>query len=301
MSFLRHDETSRLEHLIHVEDGHLVLSRCQFTAPGSSADFAGDLIAFRSLSTQPFPVDPSRPLFATQVDRPVCRLDESILITGGIALKAELGKGMVALTECAIAAGVTGVELLPSKVSRRRFEADLVMDHCTLTSERSIVRIGPWRGLPPGPDRPWLITSRNCAFLAMYDRKTRETVLLRADADALARGTVSWQASDDAADVDFFTAAGEGPPLPNRPRDLQLQWIHFWGYSHMNGRMTGPRGAGSAPSVRFWEKLRPGRVEPVDLLLNPDYHPDRERLNVGADLGWLGITPRVSRFGRPRN
>ncbi len=95
---------------------------------------------------------------------------------------------MVALTECAIAAGVTGVELLPSKVSRHRFEADLVMDHCTMTSERSIVRIGPWLGLPPGPDRPWLITSRNCAFLAMYDRKTRETVLLRADADALAAG-----------------------------------------------------------------------------------------------------------------
>ena len=99
-----------------------------------------------------------------------------------------------------------------------------------MTSERSIVRLGPWLGLPPGPDRPWLITSRNCAFLAMYDRKTRETVLLRADADALARGTVSWQASDDAVDVDFFTAAGDGLPSPNRPRDLQLQWIHFWGY-----------------------------------------------------------------------
>ena len=43
---LRHEETSRLEHLIHVEDGHLVLSRCQFIAQGSSADFPGDLIAF---------------------------------------------------------------------------------------------------------------------------------------------------------------------------------------------------------------------------------------------------------------
>ncbi len=66
----------------------------------------------------------------------------------------------------------------------------------------------------------------------------------------------------------------------------------------MNGRITGPRGAGSAPSVRFLDKLRPGRVEPVDLLLNPDYHPDRDTLNVGADLGWLGITPRVNRYGK---
>ena len=33
---LRHEPTARLEHLIHVEDGHLVLSRCQLTAAGVS-------------------------------------------------------------------------------------------------------------------------------------------------------------------------------------------------------------------------------------------------------------------------
>jgi eukaryotic-like serine/threonine-protein kinase len=296
---LRHQEAPQLQHLIHVEDGHLVLSRCQLTATGAAGDDAGNLIAFRSPSTQPYPANASLSLFSSYVDRPICRLDESILITGGIALKAELGKGLVALTQCAIAAGITGVALLPSKVSRRRFEADLVMDHCTLTAERSIIRVGPWNGLPPGPDRPWLITSRSCAFLAMYDRRTRETVLLRGDSDALARGTVSWQATDDAVDVDFFTAAGDGPPAPGRPRDVQVQWIHFWGYNHIHGRLTGPRGAGSPPSVRFWDRLHPGRIEPVDLLLNPDYHPDRDRLNVGADLGRLGITPRVTRYGRP--
>jgi eukaryotic-like serine/threonine-protein kinase len=286
--------------LIHVEDGHLVLSRCQFTAPGHSTNFAGDLIAFRSPWTKAYPVDPSRPIFATQVDRPVCRLHQSVLITGGIALQAELGKGTVALTECAIAAGDIGVDLLPSKVSRQRFEADLVMDHCTMTSERSIVRIGPWLG-SQGPDRPWLITSRHCAFLAMYDRKIRETVLLRADADALARGTVFWQAGDDAADVDFFTAAGEGAPSPSRTRDVQLQWVHFWGLSHMSGHMTGPRGTGSTPSVQFRKKLRPGRIEPVDLRLNPDYHPDPGRLDVGANLGWLGNTLEGIRSGGQRN
>jgi eukaryotic-like serine/threonine-protein kinase len=298
---LRHNETSRLEHLIHVEDGDLVMSRCQITAPGSTADFAGDLIAFRSLSTQPYSTDPGREIFSTRVNRPVCRLHESVLITSGIALRAELGRGLVALTECAIAGGETGVELVPSRVSSRRFDVDLVMDHCTLTAEQPVVRLGPWLGSLKGPDRPWLITSRNCAFLAMYERKTRETVLLRADADALARGTVSWQATDDAVDVDYFTAVGTGLPSPNRPRDLHLQWVHFWGYRHMNGRITGPRGTGSQPSVRFFDRLRPGRVEPVDLLLNRDYHPDRDTLNVGADLGWLGLTPRVNRSGRQRN
>ena len=118
----------------------------------------------------------------------------------------------MALTECAIAAGVTGVELVPSEgfaatIRSRPGDGSLHDDLGAIDCPA-----GALAGLPPGPDRPWLITSRNCAFLAMYDRKTRETVLLRADADALARGTVSWQASDDAVDVDFFTAAGEGLP-----------------------------------------------------------------------------------------
>jgi serine/threonine-protein kinase len=104
-------------------------------------------------------------------------------------------------------------------------------------------------------------------------------VLLRADADALARGTVFWQESEDLVDTDFFNAAGEGPPTHNsRPRELQHQWIDFWGPDHIK-RVSGPRGL----RVRFKGKLRPGRVEPADLILDPDYHPGRDRLTVGAD------------------
>jgi eukaryotic-like serine/threonine-protein kinase len=234
-------------------------------------------------------------LFSSPVDRPVCRMHESVLITGGTALKAELGRGLLALTQCAVAAGANAIELLPSRVSRQRFEADLVLDRCTMASERSVIRLGPWPGLAPGPDRPWLITSQSCAFVAAYDRKSKETVLLRADADALARGTISWQARDDAVDVDFFIAATDAPLPTNPRRDLQLQWMRFWGEPHMAGHMTGPRG-GSAPSVRLWERLRPGRVEPFDLILNPD----RGILNVGADLGWIGPKPRTVRPVRAR-
>ncbi|HEX3448342.1 MAG TPA: hypothetical protein VHS97_08820 [Isosphaeraceae bacterium] len=121
--------------------------------------------------------------------------------------------------------------------------------------------------------------------------------MLRSDADALARGTVSWQARDDAIDVDSFIAAPDSPLPSNRSRDLRLQWIHFWGRAHMNGLMTGPRGASSVASVQFWEKLRPGRIEPVDLILKPD----RDVLNVGADLGWLGRKPRNARSLRVRS
>src|SRR5262249_4209384 len=161
---LRHDVSTRLDHLIHVEDANLVLSRCQITAPAASGDFAGDLIAFRSVTTRPMPGDPVRPLFSEAVDQAVCRITDCVLITGGTALQGELGRGIVVLSQSAVASGASAIELIPSKVARHRFEANLFLDHCTMTSERSIVRLGPWPGRAPGPDRPWLVTSRSCAF-----------------------------------------------------------------------------------------------------------------------------------------
>jgi serine/threonine-protein kinase len=294
---LYHAPDSRLENLISIEDAHLVLSHCQLAVPPSLGNVRGGLIAFRAATTEPRPTDLVPPLFTVPVDRPVCRLIDSILIGNGTALRAELGRGLIALRQCAVAGGDAALELVPSRVSRSRFEVDLCLDQCTIVSERSIVRLGPWPGPPYGPDRPWLVTTRDCAFLAVSERRARgETVLLRADADALARGTLFWQAVNDAADVDLFTAAGDAPIPQNRGRDVQLLWwTHFWGLNHMS-RITG-RGAGGAPSVAFWSRPRPGRIEPADLMLDPSYHPDRPRLTVGADLGRQGIVPRAARSG----
>ena len=161
-----HEKTARLEHL----------DSCRGRAPGSLELPAHrlrafprtrreTLIAFRSASTQPRPPTLDEPLFSFAIDRPVCRLVDCVLITGGRALQAELGRGLVALSQCAVAAGGTAIELKPANVARHRFDADLVLDRCTLTSERTIVACVRWPGLAPGPDRPWLITSRNCAFL----------------------------------------------------------------------------------------------------------------------------------------
>ena len=56
--------------------------------------------------------------------------------------------------------------------------------------------------------------------------------------------------------------------------------------------ITGPRAGTNLPSVRLLDPPRPGRVEPADLILDPGYHPGRPRLDVGADLFGLGITPK---------
>jgi eukaryotic-like serine/threonine-protein kinase len=289
---LRHEKTAGLNHLIHVKDGHLVLTNCQLTA-GMSTASGGDLIAFRAASTQPRPLELDPPLFSFSIERPVCRLAGCVLITGGSALQAELGHGLVALSQCAVAAGGPAIELEPANVARRRFVADLVLDHCTITAERAIVRAGAWPGQAPGPDRHWLITSRNCAFLGLSGRTTRETVLLRCDGDALADGSVFWQAEDDAAEVDWFMSAGDAPPPANRARDVQQQWVQFWGHNHM-GRVSGPR-TGRGPSVRFRDRVRPGQeIGLADLILDAAHHPDRPELSVGADAARLGIVPAAA-------
>ncbi len=300
---LRSEESAHYDQLIHVQDGHLIVSQCQLIGRKSAGNFVGDLIGFRAVTTERKSSEFSQLIFTGIIDRPVCRIVDSTLITDGTALKSEVGRGLIALNQCAVAAGIAAIELNPAKVARARFDVDLWVDHCTLISDRTIVRLGAWPGLSPGPDRPCLITTRNCAFLAMSDRRPRETVLLRSDADALARGTVFWQGSDDVIDLDLFIAAGEGEPSSNgRPRDIQHQWVDFWGANHIK-RVSGPgpRGTGKGPWVRFRTKLRPGRVEPVDLILDPDYHPGSDRLTVGAFLQRQGFTPSTARTGRDRS
>ena len=289
---LHHDPDSRLENLISAEDAHLVLSHCQLTVPPSSG-VTGGLIAFRATTTEPKPTDPRHPVFNLFVDRPVCRIADSILVANGTALRMELARGMVAMTQCAVAGGEVALELLPAGVARQRFEVDLLLEQSTIVSERTIIRLGSWPGLPPGPDRPWLISSSYCAFLTLSDRRVRdrEGVLLRTEADSLAGGTLFWQATNDVHVLYLVTAASDTPAPHNRLRD---SWYQFWSSNHMS-RVAGPRGTDRKPSVQFRDWPRPGRIEPADLILNPDYHPDRAELDVGANLDRQAILPRIAR------
>jgi serine/threonine-protein kinase len=283
------DASARPKALVRVEGGHLVLDRCRLLSPGVAEDGGGGLIAFRAPGSRPLPAGAGP--FATPVDRPVCRLTDCVLITGGVALSAEVGRGLVALTQCALAAGRSALELRPSKVARARFEADLVLDHCTLASSRDFVRLGRWDGSAPGPDRPWLVASRDSAFVSYFTGAPRDAVLLRADTGSLAHGSLFWQGHNDAYDVPHFTAGGDAPPAPNSRSDLQHQWVDLWGPNHIR-RATGHGKGSTTPSVRFLERLRPGDVAPDDLVLdpNPAHLRDRKTLDLGADPRRLGLT-----------
>jgi serine/threonine protein kinase len=296
---LSRDGSRNLKRLVLVQGGHLVLARCRLTAPGSVETDGGGLIAFNSPGTGPVKsVGGSTWPFDTPVDRPTCRVIEGILSTGGEVFSSELGRGLLAFNECAVVSGSSAFTLQPGRVARGRLEADLLLDHCTVTSERAFVTLGPWRGSDPGPDRPWLVSTSNCAFFGLYDRPDQESVLLRADPGGLAHGALFWQSHRDALEVPTFLAATDAPlPAAHRP-DVRLHWQNLWGDTHAR-EVTGPRLVGGQPGARPVGRLKPGSVEPGDLAIDPDSPSGRRAPAVGVDLSRLGITPSP-RPGRRR-
>jgi serine/threonine-protein kinase len=274
------EDECRLESLIHVDDGFLVLVRCELTGPQGAKPPTTRLITYRAATTRPRPVESE--LFTIPWDRPACALSDCILITGGAGIEAEVGLGFVGLSKCIVAARGDAIRLAPAKVARDRFMADLRIERSTIASGAAVVRMKAWPGAEPGPDRPWLISSSDTAYLDLH---TRESVLLRADVEAFAQGQVFCQQANDAVEVFAFAEAGEGPP-PNRVRDVVTQWINFWGSNHMRG-VTGPRPGSSSATVRFLERPRGGRIEPDDLRLDRNHSPGRSSLSIGAPMELL--------------
>lgn len=288
------DARADLRQVVRVEQGSLNLVNCRFLAPGSVETGGGGLLEFVSRGSQPMPG-------GSENDGPKARLVDCVLISGGDALTANLGRGIVSLTNCAIASGSSAIVLRPQQVARDRFAADLWLDHCTIVSEADLVRLETWPGHPDGPDRPWLVASRNCAFLDPFDRGRNPsmTVLLRAAPDSLSRGALIWQSSDDAYDLSNFLAGGWALPRPVSFPDVGKLWVDLWGPSHIQGAREGQSG------VRLLNGLlTPGEVAPGDLILRPANPRERGPADSGADLERLGISGRQAigpgRLGMPR-
>lgn len=275
---------------VRVVEGALWMSRCVLRHSGTASQRGAALVRFVATSTRPLsaassPGSPAGPL-------PAAVIQDSVLIGGERALVAEIGCGLVALRNTAVAADGIALELLPVKVASDRFRADLQLDRCTLAAGRGLVALGAWTGSDRGPSRPWLVSSESTVFLDGFDHAGEayrdRSVLLLADAGAIARGVLAWQSQGDTLDVvHFLGESGAALPSNSRP-DVSRDWVDLWGEAHV-ARVAGP-GRGSAPvlvRLHGGAKVRPGLVKPGDLALESTGIRRGRKPEVGADLLWL--------------
>ena len=285
---------TRPRHWVLVEDGLLGLRHCRFRdpAPGGPANAnVGSAIAFVARGSTPIP--PRVGPLEQATDRPTARLKNCLIWTAAEAISAEVGRGVVDLENCLVISGGPAFALLPSDVPRDRFAADLVLDRCTVAVDHTAVLLGPLAGSPTGPARPWLVSTRRCAF-PRTQVAGQGGALLQVDPDAMARGTLLWQSSADIYDVPHFLAA-TGPQLANFPSaDLKKQWTDLWGQEHTKlDQGPNPRRNESVLRYKDKEKPKPGKVVPASLEL------DKAFKDVGVDFKDLPGAPRADPAARP--
>jgi serine/threonine-protein kinase len=279
------DGSNRPLHWVLAEDSLLALRHCRFREPGGPSATVGPLIAFVARSARPIP-ERTGP-FASATNRPTARLKNCLIWTGGEALAVEVGRGVVDLENCLIISGGSAISLLPQKVPNNRFEADLVLERCTIAVDKSSIHLGAWPGDPAGPSRPWLVSTKRCVF--PKTQTSQAGALLQVDVDAMCRGALFWQSYADIYDLGRFLAPVGTQPANLPPADLKKQWIDLWGIQHTRTDQ-GPNPRRNEQILRYKdkEKPKPGKVLPGALELDPKSHKEE-----GVDFGLLPPSPKA--------
>ena len=262
------DGVTRPLNWIRSEDGILGLRHCRFRDPGGPDPAVGPMIAFVARGTAP--IAPRFGPLAQATDRPSAVLRNCLLWTGADAILADVGRGVVDLENCLVIAGPAAFTLQPGNAAADRFEADLVLQRCTVADDKSGILLKPWPGpMTRSPDRPWLVTTKSCVF----PKTQRDPAggLLAVDPDTFARGVLFWQSFGDAYEVGRFLASTGPQPQGGQPgADLKKQWIDLWGGEHTRSD-RGPDPRHNDRVLRYKDKdhPRPGRSFPLALELDP--------------------------------
>jgi eukaryotic-like serine/threonine-protein kinase len=281
------EKATRPKNWVLSEDGILAIRHCWFREPntGGSAPATGPVVSFVAKGTAP--IAPRVGPLVKETDRPTARLKDCLIWTTGEAVSAEVGRGVIDLENCMVISGGPAFTLLPRDVARDMFEADLVLDRCTIAVDKTAVLLGPLTGVPLGPSRPWLVSTRRCAF-PRTQAERGAGALLQVDPDAMARGLLFWQSSFDAYDS-LRLLASTGPQPANIPSaDVKKQWIDIWGAEHAKGDQ-GPIAGRNETVLRYKDrdKPKPGKVVPSALEV------DKEVTDHGVDFKDIPTVTKV--------
>jgi len=222
------DGVIRTQHWLSLDGSLLALRRCRYRDIGASNESAGAAIAFEARKTHPIPERSGG--FRSATNRPIASLKNCWIGTTSDAILAEVGRGIVQLENCLIQAGTAAIHLKPILTRPSDFEADLILENCTLVDDRFGVVLDPAQGGEMVVSRPWLVLSR----ASVFPRIAREGgALLAVDPGTFARGLLFWQSSNDLYEVSRFLATNGSLTTgsPTSP-DLKRQWVDLWGINH---------------------------------------------------------------------
>ena len=263
------DGIVRTRHWLLVEDGLLALRRTRYRDVGPSDPTVGAAIAFQSPATQPIPTRSGG--FNQGTSRPIASLKDCWIGTTGDGISAELSRGIVQLENCLLQAGNAAIRLKPILTNPANFEADLILENCTVADDRFGVLLDPGEGETTMLARPWLIVSRSSVF----PRNWREGgALLAADPSTFAQGALFWESSNDVYEVSRFLApSGASATGPSGSPDLKRQWVDLWGLNHTRGD-RGPDSRKLERILHFRDKDRSRTSRPslIQMELDPKLH-----------------------------
>ena len=263
------DGVIRTRHWLSLGGSLLALRRCRYRDIGASGEPAGAAIAFEARETRPIPTRSGG--FRMATNRPIAALKNCWIGTTAEAIFAEVGRGVVQLENCLIQAGIAAIRLKLAFTRPGDFEADLILENCTLVDDRFGVVLDPTQGGEMVVSRPWLVLSR----ASVFPRIAREGgALLGVDPAIFARGALFWQSSNDLYEVSRFLAAnGPSTIAVTASPDLKRQWVDLWGINHTRND-RGPDAKKLERIIHFRDKDRSRTSRPTlnQLELDPKLH-----------------------------
>ena len=204
-------------YMLRVSGGHLLLSGCRLRAvPSQPGDSYRGLIAFAGSGR-------TRPERARG-----CVLNDCVLLSARNGLEVTGTGAQVRLTGCVLLAGTDAFRLAPGPAPKSRLNVQCVLEHNTVAAMRAAIYLLDAPGLDV-PAEPVVVQAVANAFVDPFKESPGRAGVLLAEGNALGRGLVVWQGTDNVYGKRLhFYAWPRDRRVPADPQPYD-DWARLWG------------------------------------------------------------------------
>ncbi|HVS37622.1 MAG TPA: protein kinase [Gemmataceae bacterium] len=210
---------------------------------------------------------------------------ESVLISGRDGVRLRGVGAWLLLRQSVLVAGRDALHIDPGPSWAGRANGQCVLDHATIAARRSVVHLDDAvRQTDAPPADPYMVRSRDCAYLNPFSDKSGPSGMLCFEKSALAHGLLIWQGSNDAFSKRMAFAAAPATALPDK-EESRAAWTRLWG----------SYGDDHAAADVWLPKLFDAPPWPLDRLALKPPAGSSEKHAPGADLAQLGLLKRPTK------